>query len=416
MKTSKKTIEGLAFDRASVRTIDQDGRLHVEITNISKAAVNPYYGREIPNSEALGLDPDRVYQLLRDPKELALGAASFNNIPLLNKHVPVHADEPQKEFVVGSTGTDAAFDGVYLKNSLVVWDSSAIAGIQTHEQKELSSAYRYVADMTSGIFDGVPYDGRMTQIVGNHVALVEVGRAGADVVVSDSLPKELFMKIKPSKTAVIRAALGTHLLPMAQDSADLALAVKDLTKGATTIQKLAMDAKAVFNDVDVKALTASLKFALDASEDDEEDLAEDDDDEEKAKKVAEDADDDEESDDKKANDTDEEDDDKVDKKAMDAAISKVRDGFKLIRQAEADVRSLVGEVVAMDSAEDVYKFAMDQLGIDHKGVHASAYPALIAMHKKSINKEQPKLIAQDAASVSELAEIMPNAFGKKGGK
>ena len=258
----------------------------------------------------------------------------------------------------------------------------------------------------------------MTQIVGNHVALVEVGRAGADVVVSDSLPKELLnMKIKPSKTAVIMAALGTHLLPMAQDSADLALAVKDLAKGATTVEKLAMDAKAVFNDVDVKQLSAALKFALDASEDDKK--AEDEDDLDAdgnpIKKVAED-DEDEDEDDKKANDADEEDDDKVDKKAMDAAINKVRDGFKLIRQAEADVRPLVGEVVAMDSAEDVYKFAMDQLGIDHKGVHASAYPALIAMHKKSINKEQPKRIAQDAASVSELAEIMPNAFGKKGGK
>jgi hypothetical protein len=34
-----------AFDRASVRTYDRDGRLHVEITNISKAAVNAYVGR-----------------------------------------------------------------------------------------------------------------------------------------------------------------------------------------------------------------------------------------------------------------------------------------------------------------------------------------------------------------------------------
>ena len=77
-------------------------------------------------------------------------------------------------------------------NSLVVWDDPAIAGIRTNEQRELSSAYRYVADMTPGIYEGVPYDGRMTEIVGNHVALVPVGRAGADVLVSDSLPQELF--------------------------------------------------------------------------------------------------------------------------------------------------------------------------------------------------------------------------------
>ena len=48
---------GLAFDRASVRIYDRYGRLHVEIMNISKAAVNPYIGREIPDWQALGVEP-----------------------------------------------------------------------------------------------------------------------------------------------------------------------------------------------------------------------------------------------------------------------------------------------------------------------------------------------------------------------
>ena len=48
----------VAFDRGSARSYDAEGRLHVHTTNISKANVCPYIGREIPNSEALGLDPD----------------------------------------------------------------------------------------------------------------------------------------------------------------------------------------------------------------------------------------------------------------------------------------------------------------------------------------------------------------------
>jgi hypothetical protein len=36
----------LALDRASERTFDADGRLHVGTANISKAAVNPYVGSE----------------------------------------------------------------------------------------------------------------------------------------------------------------------------------------------------------------------------------------------------------------------------------------------------------------------------------------------------------------------------------
>ena len=46
----------LAFDRASVRTKDIDGRLHISLANISKANVCPYLGSEIPGGEELGLE------------------------------------------------------------------------------------------------------------------------------------------------------------------------------------------------------------------------------------------------------------------------------------------------------------------------------------------------------------------------
>jgi len=221
----------LAFDRASVRTIDQDGRLHVQLTNISKSNVCPYYGSEIPNGEALGLDPKKVYQLWRDPAELEKAAASFNNIPLMSKHVPVSAHAPQKEDIVGSTGTDAIFQSPYLRNSLVVWDAVAIAAIQSGEQKELSCGYRYKADMTPGVVDGQEYDGVMRNICGNHVALVEQGRAGSDVVVGDSKSAgsgivvgnrmETSMSRKnplSRKAAMVKGALAGFLIPkLAQD-------------------------------------------------------------------------------------------------------------------------------------------------------------------------------------------------------
>ncbi|MFY3695945.1 DUF2213 domain-containing protein, partial [Achromobacter xylosoxidans] len=166
---------------------------------------------------------NRIYFLLRDPQELEKAAPTFNNIPLLSKHIPVSAAEPQKEFVVGATGSNASYQAPYLKNSLVVWDAVAIALIESEEQKELSSAYRYRADMTPGVYEGVAHDGVMRDIRGNHVALVEVGRAGPDVVVGDSStlnPSEI-PKMKLSKTAaVVAGALGAHIRPrLAQDAA-----------------------------------------------------------------------------------------------------------------------------------------------------------------------------------------------------
>jgi hypothetical protein len=39
--------------------------------------------------------------------------------------------------------------------------------------------------MAPGTFEGQRYDGRMTEINGNHVAIVAEGRCGSDVVVAD---------------------------------------------------------------------------------------------------------------------------------------------------------------------------------------------------------------------------------------
>lgn len=449
MKTNK---DGLAFDRASVRTVDQDGRLHVEVTNISKATVNPYRGSEIPEFESLGLDSDRVYFLLRDPQELEKAAATFNNIPLLNKHIPINADEPQKEFVVGSTGTDAAFVAPYLKNSLVVWVAEAIAGIETEQQKELSCAYRYRADMTPGTYEGMPYDGVMRDIRGNHVALVETGRAGPDVVVSDGDPFVNSMEhstMKHSKTAIaVAAALRTYLRPkLAQDAklGDLAPIVRGITaknlesekprlinaiKGRTQ-GKLAQDAD-----------LADLAEVIDAFKDDpdttiagdddvaQEPIAADDDlmnklremiaaklgDEEANRimtalnePVAQDAPPDFNGKPKEP--------ETVSKQAMDAALKKAATEaesaavkrMQAVNVAEKEVRPLVGDVVAMDSAEAVYKFALDAKGVDTKDVHPSAYRSMVKLLIDQAGAPKAAHVAMDSAAEKQYADMFPNA-------
>ncbi len=181
----------LAMDRSSVRTVDADGRLRVSVANISKSGVNAYYGREIPNADALGLDPGRLYQLFRPPEELAKAAVSFNGQPLLSTHRIHTAADHQPDLVVGSTGTDTAFRDPFLQTSLVVWAPDAIAGINDGSQRALSSAYRYKVTMQPGVFRGERYDGIMSDLAANHVALVDVGRAGADVVVGDRLPRAM---------------------------------------------------------------------------------------------------------------------------------------------------------------------------------------------------------------------------------
>lgn len=189
----------LAYDRDTVRDKDQDGRLHISRSHISKATVNPYYGKEIPNYEKLGLDADKKYMLLRDPEELAKGAATFNNVPILSQHVPLTAANHDPDLVIGSTGTDSIYEHPYLDNSLVFWPQAAIDAIEDDDVKQLSCCYHYDPDMTPGEFEGQKYDGVMRNIRGNHVALVPEGRAGADVMVMDAMPKPKFAADAPPR-------------------------------------------------------------------------------------------------------------------------------------------------------------------------------------------------------------------------
>lgn len=385
--------ESLAFDRASVRTIDANGRLQISRTNISKANVNAYYGREIPRSEELGLEPNKLYRLWRHPDELRKAAKTFNNIPVLSKHIPDFPTDPPNDFRVGVTHSNAEFDGTYLTVGMSIWDNSAIAGIESGEQRELSASYKYVADMTPGVTpDGEPYDGVMRDIFGNHEALVPDGRAGPDVLVADSLPPEL-NHMRKHKVAAIRATLK----PLLAQDADLEAEVR-------------------------KAL-----LALDEAEKEDEKenkTADDEDDDEKDKKKTADDEDDEEDKDKKktAEDEDDEEDDKVSKTAMDSAIrlaadsatKKAAENFRKIREAEQVVRPLIGDVVAMDSAEDVYRTALEQSGVDIAGVHPSAYPAMVKMAISQKENSRP-VIAQDSASVSEFEKAFPTAGKLKRG-
>lgn len=377
---AKDSMCMMAQDR-SMRSYDEDGRLHVETSNISKATVNPYYGSEIPNHDKLGLEPTKVYYMLRDPEELEKAVQTFNNLPLLSKHIPVSADEPQKDVIVGTTGSDAKFEDGYLKCSLAVWDSEAIAGIESGEQMELSSAYRYVADMTAGEFNGMRYDGVMRDIVGNHVALVDVGRAGRDVVVSDADPfsERKVMKLKKGAKARIHAVLKPLMAQDAELSPDeLLQVIGSLTNEVQTAE-----------DEDDNDLPPAEEAAEEVGTDEEETAADED-----VEEVAEDEDEESEA----PQPPEQAQDRGISKVAMDkaiaAAVSQERKRMQALATAQREVAHIVGDVT-MDSAEDVYKFALEQQGVDVSGVHPSAYRAMVGM----LGKSSPK-VAMDSVNAA----------------
>ena len=218
-------MDKIVFDKVSfkdsVRSIDDNGFLHVAISNITKEQVAPYLGSEIPNFERLGLKPDEIYKVYRPAEELKKAVISSNGIPIQLDHHADFADAPAKETRVGSTGTDGIFNAPYLQNSLHIQDADAIKRIEDGSMRELSLGYRYTPEKKSGVFNGEPYDLIMRDISCNHLALVEEGRAGHDVLVKDSKSTLNEVQKMSDKVEKMEIALADQMISTANMLKDL---------------------------------------------------------------------------------------------------------------------------------------------------------------------------------------------------
>ena len=339
------------------RHYDNNGHLIVDRTVITKASVNPYKGKEIPNSKELGLEPERIYNLLRCPIELKNALSTFGGLQLLLQHTPVDASKPEKEITVGSIGTEFEFDeetgNVY--GSLRIYDQEGIDYIESGKMEQLSAGYAYTPDMTSGVHNGVPYDGIMRNIHGNHVAIVERGRIGNDAIVADEMPNDIEDYLMSKKIALKKGAIAKLQAELGMDSAEA-----------------------------VKKHILAVHSALALDEDDKEEKAEDEIDIIEKEDTAED----EDKDDDKAEDEDDEpkkaEDEDMDvrgaKVAQDAAIGAVMGIFT----AANKVKPLVGEI-ALDgfkSASDVYAYALKAKGVQTKGINEAGLSALVDQQVK----------------------------------
>ena len=359
----------MIFDKMPIdtaRTFDENGYLHVSTSNITKEQVVPYVGDTIPGWQELGLKPKAVYQIYRPADEIEKAVDTFNGLPLSLDHWEMDATNLPKEKIVGSLGTDAAFDAPYLTNSLTVTDADAIDKIKSGEFRDLSAGYLCDVVMESGIFDGKSYDGRMKNIRGNHVALVREGRAGHDVRVADSAPKGGDNMDNAWKTLFfdLTKALNGGDAPVEEIKKEEIMkkdSAPDMTNTAPAVENVP-EAAPTADEEPVDVLADELRQAMAAAGLDPEDKA--------AQKALEDA--------------------CKDAEAADACKDTATDSAPVFDKAMAaalynaaeEVAPHVGKIAnpfAFDSAADIYKKALDAKGVNVDGVDPSAYGAMVRM-------------------------------------
>lgn len=346
---------GDSYDMSSsVRSYDDFGRMDVAKCNISKECVSPYRGSSLPDWQALGLNPDRLYYIYRPAEELIRAADSFKNVPVTIEH-PSQLDTPDTpQERVGATGSDTRFEAPYLVTSMKLWDKDAIRGVETATRRELSIFPSFFElDMTPGEFMGQAYDGIARNITGNSVALTIKGRVGTECAIGDSQDKE--ETLMEGLTDLIKNKFAG-----ASDSE-----ADELAKGI-------MELMAQHEQTEIDKGNSG-----DESEEDEK----------KGKASGDEAEKDK--DDKKPGD--EEDEKEKDKKPMgDSAIrelvaqakadatAQARREFAETREAMRIVEPVYGHVTG-DSADDIYQAVLKQEKVDIKGVHPSAYKTLVQM-------------------------------------
>lgn len=180
----------------SKREIDINGYILIEDNPISKVGVFPYTGMQIATKEQLEsgeIDPNRTYNVYRPAEEFLDPECieSFKLVPFTDEHELLGRSEddltpPERKGVHGVTGENVYFDSNdgYFKSNLKIF-SEKLANLIESGKKELSMGYRCTYDLTSGEYDGIRFDAIQRKLRGNHLALVQKGRAGPDVAVLD---------------------------------------------------------------------------------------------------------------------------------------------------------------------------------------------------------------------------------------
>ena len=198
------------------RKYDINGWYEVKDNPLSKVGVFPYTGAMIDPTGEFGLDPDKIYNVMRPQDELAdlETIESFKLVPWIDEHIMLGEKKngltpAEEKGISGVIGENVFFDDKdqMLKGNVKVFAEGLKNDIEKGK-KELSLGYRCKYEKESGIFNGQSYDFVQKYIRGNHMASVDEGRMGSEVAVLDGNlltftidTKELIMTEEEKKKA-----------------------------------------------------------------------------------------------------------------------------------------------------------------------------------------------------------------------
>lgn len=201
-----------------------EGYLICTGVNIGRTGWMDYLGEELGITEMSG----KVIRVYRNQEELFKKAtmASFEGKPVTNNHPTQNLDVNTVSYQAKGHATNVRQDGDCLVADLFITDPGLISEIE-NGKREVSCGY----ECTWVPLDDGNMQFEQKDILGNHVAVVQNGRAGARVAIKDSKP-ERSKKMKITKKML--QALGFKAFAADAEPEELAAAMDALGEEGET--------------------------------------------------------------------------------------------------------------------------------------------------------------------------------------
>jgi uncharacterized protein len=165
-----------------------------------------------------------------------------------------------RSVAVGHVGDEVKQDGDKVAGVVYVQDADAIAAVERGSMRQVSCGYQCRMDETPGVTaDGQSYDRVQRDITYNHVALVPVGRAGADVALRLDADDNLIVNTQEPSMKVER--IDGVEYEIGTDAHKAAVTRHDAAQKASKDERDKLEARVDAAEVENKRLKAELAEA-----------------------------------------------------------------------------------------------------------------------------------------------------------